>query len=420
MIALVDCNNFYASCERLFEPKLKDKPLVVLSNNDGCVIARSEEAKALGIEMGAPAFLMEEMLYKNKVRVFSSNYTLYGSLSNRVMQTLEMFVEDIEVYSIDEAFLNFGDLKYVDFYDYGKTIRDAIKQNLDMPVSVGIAPSKTLAKMANRFVKKTKKASGIHVLNTPDSIAAVLRFTEVGDIWGIGTQYATLLKKNGMHTAFDFSNAPEEWVRKNLTVSGQRMWNELKGIPCIQLEDEPPAKKNICVARSFGQLLHKKEDIQEALAHYTSICSRKLRLQDSCTGHINVFIQTNNFRTQDPQYFRSIDVKLPVATNSTAELLHYAMYALDKIYRSGYNFKKVGINLMDLVPMEQVQLGMFDQRNREKDGKLSGMLDRINRRFGKDIVRFARQGYERKWRLRQEQLSPFYTTRLAEVLTIEN
>lgn len=416
MIALVDCNNFYASCERLFQPQLIKTPIVVLSNNDGCVIARSEEAKALGIHMGAPAFQMEDMLEANNVAVFSSNYTLYGSLSNRVMRTLETFTEKVEIYSIDEAFLDFCDLKYVDFYDYGKYIRNTVMGAIGIPVTIGIGPSKTLAKMANRYAKKNH--TGIHILNTKDSINELLHHTDVKDIWGIGEQYATLLRKNGFNTAQDFSNAPEDWVRKHLTVAGQRTWNELRGLPCIALEDMPAVKQNITVARSFGQLLSKKEDIQEALANYVAICGEKLRQQSSCTTLINIFLQTNQFRVEDRQYYRAINMKLSVATNSTAELLHYAMQAIDHIYTPGYNYKKVGISLLELVPVSAVQSGIFDFRDRVKDSKVSNTIDSINNIFGKDTVRFSRQGYERKWRLRQERLSPRYTTRLSEILTI--
>lgn len=419
MIALVDCNNFYASCERLFQPNLTGRPIVVLSNNDGCVIARSDEAKELGIQMGAPAFLMEEMLNSHGVSVFSSNYTLYGSMSERVMKTLNMHCPTVEVYSIDEAFLYLYDMPYISYEQYAVNLRAAVKAT-GIPVSIGIASSKTLAKMANRYAKKNRGNLGVHVLDRQDKIDEVLRFTEVEDIWGVGPQYAKLLRRYGFKTALDLLKAPEEWIRKNMTVVGQRLLNELRGIPCVEFEEEAPSKKNICVARSFGQLLSEKKDVGEALANYTAIAAGKLRKQDSCCRAINVFLQTNNYRTQDAQYFRSVNFQLPVATNSTKELLQYAGDALNRIWKDGHNFKKTGVILLDLVPADQVQFGLFDQVNRHKDSRLMKAIDTVNRAYGgKELVKFAVQGYGSRWKLRQERLSPCYTTRLSDILTIK-
>lgn len=418
MVGLVDCNNFYASCERVFNPTLEGKPLVVLSNNDGCVIARSDEAKQLGIEMGTPAFMREEFFEKNNVAVFSSNYVLYGSLSERVLKTLQGFTPSIEMYSIDEAFLDLSDSK--DLHSLGKQIKKAVKQNLGIPVSVGIAPSKTLAKMANRFAKKMKKNIGVHVLDSNDKINEVLEFTAAGEIWGVGAQYAKLLLQNGIHTARDLVNTPEEWVRKNMHVVGQRTLNELKGIPCISLEEIAPKKKNICVARGFGTLLTEKKDIEEALANYVSMVARKLRKENVCCRQIHVFIQTNVHRREDRQYFQSLNVQLPVPTNSSIEMIQAANEALGIIFKPGYNFNKCGCIAVDLVPDNQVQFSMYDTINRDRDKKLMATLDIVNGRFGKDLVRFARQGYGQKWKLRQSKLSPCYTTRIDEILTIAN
>lgn len=420
MIALIDCNNFYASCERVFNPSLERKPIVVLSNNDGCVIARSDEAKALGIEMGAPAFMWEEFFEKNKVQVFSSNYVLYGSLSNRVIQLLTTFTPAIEMYSIDEAFLDFTGREHFDLHQTATAIKKTVKQHLGIPVSVGIAPTKTLAKMSNRFAKKTKKNIGVHVIDSKEQINEVLAFTGVSDIWGVGPQYARLLIKNGFNTAMDLVNAPEEWIRKNMSVVGQRTLNELKGIPCIELEDIAPAKKNICVARGFGKLLTRKEDVMEALSNYVSIIAKKLRKAKLCTKFINVFVQTNVHRKQDKQYFSSINVQLPVATNSSIELIKYATEALERIFRDGINYNKCGCIANDLVPEDQVQYSMYDTLNRKKDKELMNTVDIVNNRFGKDLVRFAKQGYGKKWKLRQMKLSPCYTTRFEDILTIQN
>ncbi|MCK7555791.1 Y-family DNA polymerase [Chitinophaga sedimenti] len=418
MIALVDCNNFYASCERLFDPRLKGKPVVVLSNNDGCVIARSDEAKALGIEMGTPAFQVETLLVTHGVEVFSSNYTLYGSLSNRVMRVLGEFTPSVELYSIDEAFLDFSGFRHFDLYQVGQQIRHRAKA-VGIPVSVGMAPTKTLAKMANRYAKKHQREMGVHVLDSQLLVDEALRATEIGDVWGIGKQYRHLLFKQGIATAYDFTRLPEAWVLKNMTVVGQRMWRELHGIPCIDLEELPADKKNISVSRSFPELLTEKSIIREALSNYTVMAAKKLRAQESCTRTMSVFLQTNNFRTKDPQYFKSVNVQLPVPTSNTAELLHYAAYGLDRIWRDGYRFKKVGVILHDLQPGNQVQAGLFDNADRPKSDTLMKALDLINSRFGgKQVVKFAAQGTSRKWKLKQERLSPFYTTRISDVLKI--
>jgi DNA polymerase V len=420
MIALVDCNNFYASCERIFQPWLETKPVVVLSNNDGCVIARSEEAKEIGIEMGAPAFMMKELLARNEVAVFSSNYTLYGNLSERVLHLLATFTPKIECYSIDEAFLDLSDMTYTNLFNYGSSIRQTIRQNIGIPVSVGIAPSKTLAKMANRYAKKTQRDIGVYVLDTQEKINEVLHWTEIGDVWGIGGQHGRRLKWMGIKTAADFiDKLNPDWVRTNMTVVGERMLNELRGIPSIEWEDVLKPKKGICTARSFGKLLSEKKDIQEAVSNYASSCAAKLRKQNSCASQMHVLIQTNVHRTQDKQYARNITLQLPVATNSTAEIIHYALKGLDMIYKTGYNFKKAGVIVMDIVPESEVQQSFFDQTDRKKDARLMKTLDKVNTRFGKDLIKFAIQGYSKKWRLKQESLSPCYTTNINQILTIK-
>lgn len=419
MIALVDCNNFYASCERVFNPKLEGKPVVVLSNNDGCVIARSNEAKEIGIEMGAPAFMMEEFFTKHNVAVFSSNYTLYGSLSSRVMKILQSFAPEVEVYSIDEAFIDLSTHTYTDLFQLGQQIRETVKNAVGIPVTIGIAPTKTLAKMANRFAKKERRKIGVYVAQEKWQLQELLQYTKVGDIWGIGAQHQKRLLANNILTAADLVQVNEEWVRKHMTVVGLRMLNELKGVPSIEWEEAPPPKKGICIARSFGQLLSNKKDIAEALANYTAGCAAKLRKQNSCTSLINVFIQTNTHRQQDKQYYNSITVHLPLQTNSTNLLLKYAMQGFERIYKPGYNFKKVGIMMLELVPEENIQYNLFETENRQRNKQLMKSLDAINKTFGKDLVRFAPQGYARRWKLRQEKLSPCYTTDINQVLEIK-
>lgn len=420
MIALVDCNNFYVSVERLFRPSLRKKPVVVLSNNDGCIIARSEEAKELGIQMGDPAFLMESTLRKHNVFVCSSNYTLYGSLSDRVMSVLTGFTDKTEAYSIDEAFLFLGDMmQNVSLEDYARLIRLEVYRQVGIWVSIGIAPTKTLAKMANRFAKKNKRDIGVHVINPPD-IPGMLQITNVEDIWGIGKQLTALLQRQGINTAWELSRMPEAWVKKEMTVVGQRMWQELHGISAIPLEYVVPDKQNICVSRSFGSLLSSRQDLGEALANFVAIAARKLRLQNSCAGEISVFLQTNQFRSGDQQYYRRISLQLPVASNHTPEILKYAMAALDRIWRAGYNYKKTGILLSNLVPASQIQGAFFDQEDRIRNNRLMAAMDCINKMAGgRELVKVARQGSSKKWELRQEWLSPCYTTRIADILTIQ-
>ncbi|MEO5998862.1 MAG: Y-family DNA polymerase [Chitinophagaceae bacterium] len=419
MFALIDCNNFYCSCERVFNPKLAMKPVIVLSNNDGCAIARSEEAKEAGIDMGMPFFLIEEIIRQHKVAVFSSNYTLYGDMSSRVMETLGKFCPSIEHYSIDEAFLDFSEMKYEDLYQLGLRIRKTVTQHTGIPVTIGIAPTKTLAKMANRYAKKTKKASGMHYLKDQQLIDEVLEYTKVGDIWGIGKQYEKLLLRNGFKTAFDLTKANDEWIRKNMSVVGQRMINELRGTPCIKWEDEPPPKKGICTSRSFGKLVTSKQHLQEAISNYASTVSLKLRKQHCCAKQMHVFIQTNPFKTDEKQYFRSVDMQLPVATNSANELIQHALRGLDIIFLPGFKYLKAGVIVNDIIPEDQLQIGMFDTVDRDRNKIVMTTLDSVNKSFGRDLLRFAIQGYEKKWKLKASYLSQRYTTNVNELLSIK-
>lgn len=419
MFALVDCNNFYVSCERVFNPKLKNLPVIVLSNNDGCVIARSEEAKALGIEMAQPAFFMKELIARHNVQVYSSNYTLYGDMSERVMSTLKGFVPRLEIYSIDEAFLDLSALTYQNLTELAIEVRETVMQATGIPVTIGMAPTKTLAKMANRYAKKMNKETGVHCISSEAAIAEVLRFTAIADVWNIGKQYSRKLQAIGVQTAYDLLQLSAEWMRKNMTVQGQRLLHELKGISCIPLDETPAAKKNICTSRSFGVLLTELQDIKEAVASYAAKCAQKLRKQKSCAASVHVFIETNRFRELDKQYTNAITLPLPVATNNTQEIMFYALGGLKMLYRKGYNYKKAGVIVQDIVPEEEVQQGLFDNRPRVKEKYLIETMDSINRSWGRELLKFAVQGNGRKWKLRQEKLSPCYTTRLDEILTIK-
>ena len=418
MIGLVDCNNFYASCERVFNPSLIGKPVVVLSNNDGCVISRSNEAKAIGIKMGVPAFEIKKEIEKHQIKVFSSNYTLYGDMSQRVMTSLNQFASEIEIYSIDEAFLDFRGFKYCNLNEHGKQIVKTITKNTGIPISIGIAPTKTLAKIANKIAKKNPANRGVFVLNNEQKILQVIKQFPVDDIWGVGKHYAEFLKKHNINTAFDFTQMPKAWVQKHLTVVGVRMWNELQGNPQIKLELVTPPKKTICTSRSFGNMLTAYAPIEEAVANHVARCSEKLRNQNSCAQVLMVFLHTNQHRKDLPQYAKNIVINLPVASNSTIELIHYAKKGLQLIFKEGYRYKKAGIIVSEIIPENTVQQNLFDHTDRNKQAATMQALDKINSKFGRDKMRIAAQGFDRKWKLRQEQLSPCYTTRLSDILTI--
>lgn len=419
MYGLIDCNNFYASCERVFNPLLNGKPIVVLSNNDGCVIARSNEAKALGIQMGAPAFKMNEIIDNNHINVFSSNYTLYGDMSQRVMATIGRFSPDIEIYSIDEAFILFSGFENYNLNDYGQIITQTVKRNTGIPVSLGIAPTKTLAKLASKIAKKQLQYKNVFLLQGADMINSTLKDFDISDIWGIGRQHAKFLNENGVYSAFDFVNKSKSWVRKNLTVVGERTWLELQGVPCISIEKEPSDKKQICTARSFGEMITDFEFIAEATANYAARCAYKLRKQDACAATLMVFLHTNQYRKDLPQYFKNRIVQLPVPTNNTAEIVKYAVLALRDIFKKGFHYKKAGVIITEIVSANCIQGDLFDTTNREKQQKLMVVIDKLNDVIGKDKIRLATQGYGKKWKLRQEKLSPCYTTRFEDIITVK-
>ena len=418
MIALVDCNNFYFYCERLFNKMLYGKPVIVLSNNDGCAVARSEEAKAIGIKMGTPLFMIEALVKQHKVAVFSSNYTLYGDLSSRVMATLTKFSPQLEVYSIDEAFLDMTDMKMMDLLKIGINIREKVKQDIGIPVCVGIAPTKTLAKMANRYAKKKLRNIGVYYAYNDSMIDEMLRYTEVADIWGVGRKYASFLNSNGFKTAYDLKQAPDEWIRKNMTVQGERLLNELRGIPSKEWEFDPKRKKNICTSRSFGKLLTDKPTILEAVSNHTASCALKLRKEKSCASAILVFIHTNPHKATEPQYSRSVTVQLEAATNDTSILIKHASMGLDIIFKTGYRYMKCGVIVLDIVPDNEVQLSLFMGATDGRKKKILQALDQVNKSFGKDTLRFAVQGYQKEYRLKSAHLSKRYTTDINEVLEI--
>jgi len=405
--ALVDCNNFYASCERVFDPKLCNRPVAVLSNNDGCIVARSKEVKDLGIPMGAPFFKYKDILQKHNTAVFSSNYTLYGDMSQRVMEILEGFADRLEIYSIDEAFLQLNGFEHFALDEYGRKIRASVIQGTGIPVSVGIAKTKTLAKVANKLAKKN--GGTFNLLNHPD-IDAVLEKFDVNDVWGIGRQYTRFLNRYHIKNARQLKYADDNWIRKHMTVVGLRTVWELRGISCIQLEQAPPPKKEICTSRSFGKPVESLNEICEAVTAYTSRAAEKLRKQRSVAANILVFITTNRFK-DEPQYTNYIQVNLPSPTSSSFDLVQHALFGLEKIFKSGYRYKKCGILLTDICPADQVQTNLFsDNKYDPKANKLMRVMDQLNTRYGSKTINIATSGYQKKWDMKRELKSPHYTT----------
>ena len=419
IFALVDCNNFYASCERVFNPKLEGRPVVVLSNNDGCVVARSNEAKALGIGMGVPAFEVEDIIRKNGVEVFSSNYALYADMSSRVMETLSAFTPDIEVYSIDEAFLDLAGFNGLghpcrdcSLTDYGRKIWRTVKQWTGMPVTVGIARTKTLAKIANRVAKKSAKANGVLDLTDSPYLNRVLAETPVEKVWTVGIRTALKLKGAGIKTALAFRDADIGWVRQKFGVVGVRTVYELRGISCYSLEQNPPIKKSIAVSRMFGKPVESIEELKEAIASYASRAGRKLRGQGLAAGVMTVYVTTSRFI--ENRYFNSHTVEFAVATSDTIELIRNACRCIDRLYRKGCAFKKCGIIFNALVPENQVQKALFDNVDRLKSQRLMRVIDSINTRLNSPL-QWAAEGLAQSWKVKFNRRSCRYTTRWDEL-----
>jgi DNA polymerase V len=420
MIALVDCNSFYASCEQVFRPDLKNKPVVVLSNNDGCVIAANKEAKALTqIPMFEPVFKIKDQLVKNGVTFFSSNYTLYGEMSDRVMLILKEFSPRVEIYSIDESFIDLSGLDYEDLNTYGNKIKNRIKRYTGIPVGVGIAPNKVLAKLANRRAKKEAGNDHVFVIDSEEKRIDTLNWAKVKDVWGIGRKHAQRIQDTGNYSAFGFTQIPLSWVRKNMTVVGERTWRELNGEICLPLETTPKPKKAIGTAKSFGKKLTSLGLIEEACSYYINEVSEVLRNQNSCAKYLQVFLQTNYHSERDKQYHNSITVTLPLPTNNTFILNAEGKKALHRIFKSGYRYKKVGVCLSGIVPQNFVQTNLFQQAT-EKSG-LMDAFDRINQKFGKTALTPAIMDSRKikHWELIKEQRSPRYTTQWGELLIVK-
>ena len=417
MFALIDCNNFYASCERVFNPSLNGKPVLILSNNDGCVIARSNEAKALGIPMGAPAFKFKEVIENGEVHVFSSNFALYGDMSNRVMTILGTFCPKMEIYSIDEAFLDFSGFDLYDLEALGCEIRKRVLQWTGIPVSVGFAHTKALAKVANRIAKKfTDRTGGVYTIDTEEQRIKALKWLKIEDVWGIGRRHARRLKEMNVLNAYQFTQLTDRWVRDMMTVVGLRLKLDLQGEPTLQLEDVRD-KKSIATTRSFDHNYKDLTLIKERVASFAVSCAEKLRRQHCCCQSVMVFLHTNGFREDQPQYSKNIVIKLPFATNSSIEIVKFAVMGLEQIFREGYGYKKAGVIVSDFSPEDNQQLTLFDSRN-VKHIELMKAVDNINRSMGQQKVRLAAQEPGRVWKMKQERLSPRYTTNLNEIITV--
>ncbi len=418
VFALVDCNNFYASCEKLFDPRLKHRPVVVLSNNDGCVVARSAEVKAMGIPMGVPWFQIQAEARKLGIVAFSSNYALYADMSNRVVEVLAGFAPALEVYSIDESFLELSGIEKRPggVASYGAEIRQRIADWLGLAVCVGIAPTKTLAKLANHCAKKGLAGSqGVCDFTTMagDELSGLFERIEVGEVWGVGRKITARLEAMDVRTVRQLRDADAETIRSRFSVVLERTVRELRGDSCLDLQEVVPDKQQIMSSRSFGTLVYDLADLEEAVASYIAKAAEKLRAQDSLARAVQVYIRTNVFKPEVPQYQRGVTLPLPEATADTRVLTQWALVVLRRIYRLGFGYHKAGVMLLDLVPSTNRQFSLFDAQDVAGDARserLMGVLDGINRRYGRGALRLAAEGVERSWQMRRGNLSPGYTT----------
>ena len=415
VFALVDANNFYASCEKLFNPSLKNRPVVVLSNNDGCVVARSAEVKALGIPMGVPWFKLRDDAKRYGIVAFSSNYALYADLSNRVVEILSSFSPNLEVYSIDESFLDLSGFQRIGYQAYGVQIRQRVADWLGLAVCVGIGPSKTLAKLANHAAKKSMAGSeGVCDFTTmsPAALDALFERIDVGEVWGIGRKINARLEAMGIRTVRQLRDADAEMMRTKFSVVVERTVRELRGVSCLELQEVVPEKQQIMSSRSFGQLVYDLPELEEAVASYVAKAAEKLRNQNSLAGAVQVYIRTNVFKPEVPQYQRAVMLPLPEASSDTRVLTQWALRVLRRIYRSGFGYHKAGITLMEIVPATNQQFSLFASGGAvdARSHKLMDVLDGINGKYGRGTMRLAAEGVEKVWQMRRGNLSPRYTT----------
>ena len=414
-IAIIDCNNFYVSCERIFNPKIKEKPTVVLSNNDGCVIARSQEVKDLGVKMGTPIFLINHLVEMHNINVYSSNFALYGDISNRIMSIIKDDNPDAEIYSIDEAFISINS-RYRNPKEYCLQLAEKIYQWTGIPVSIGIGKTKTLAKVANHLSKKKFINDSVCLID--DQNIDLLKTVKVQDIWGVGRRKNRFLKINGIYNAYDLKNANPKWIQKHMSIISRHTVDELNGIKKIEIDSDFITKKSISTSRSFNRNISDFKTIRSAISSHASRASEKLRAQNSFVNSIGVYLSTNRFRSDLPQYRRYVNVSLPMALNDTSGIIHACIEGLDKIFKKGFDYKKCGIVLTDLVHKDQVQESIFYKR-RLNDEKISESMDVINKTFGPDTIRYAVQGRGNSWSIKREKLSPSYTTKWSDFLSVK-
>ncbi len=418
MFALVDCNNFYASCERIFQPTLEDKPIAILSNNDGCVIARSNEAKALGLPMGAPAHKFASFFRQHNVRVFSSNYPLYGDMSQRVMDVLRQFTPEVEVYSIDEAFLHFEGFQHYDMEIYAQQMRKRVHKWTGMPVSIGLGPSKGLAKVANRIAKKfAAKTNGVYVIDSEEKRIKALKWLPIADVWGIGRQHARRLAFNNIETAYDFTQLSDDWVRKHMSVVGLRLKKDLEGTATISMELVASPKKAIATTRSFEFLIDSYEEMQERISTYATLCAEKLRKQRSNCHAVYVFVRSNPFMPDLQQYRNGTLMAMPFASQSSLTISKYALKGLERIYKNGIQYKKAGVMVTGIVPKNAQQLTLFDKEDARHDA-LMQRIDHLHRKYGPHKIKLANQDLNRTFKMKQAYLSPRYTTNINDIITV--
>lgn len=420
MFGLIDCNSFFASCEQVFRPDLYGKPVVVLSNNDGCIVAMTKEAKACGIHRGQPLYQVRDTIEKNDIAVFSSNYTLYDNISRRVMQMVSERVQSIDIYSIDEAFMDLNG------YDIGKLtesmrrLSQDIRRGIGIPVSIGIAPTRTLAKVASKFAKQYEGYQNVCLIDSEEKRIKALHLVPIEDIWGIGRRNAKTLACKGVDTAWDLTLKSESWVQRILNITGVRTWKELRGESCIDIS-ELPEKKSICTSRSFGEMVDDYQSLAESVSTFAASCAMKLRKQHTAARLIFVTIMTNRHREDLPQYFNTATIRLETPSCDSMEIVQEALKGLRSIYRSGYKYKKSAVVVSDICRLNEVQPSLFDDmEKRQTHMKLSHIIDSINQTNGSDTVKLAVQGNEQKrWGLKREYISPNYTTNFKELIEVK-
>jgi len=417
IFALVDCNNFYASCERVFNPKLEGKPIVVLSNNDGCVVARSDEAKALGIPMGAPYFKYKQLINRNRVYVFSSNYTFYGDMSARVMTSLKSLVKNIEIYSIDEAFLDISSFYYCDLDDTAREIRRLIKQWTGIPVSIGIGPTKTLAKVANRQAKKYT-ASNVFDIRDEGTREEILKDLPLEEIWGISTRWGRRLQRIGIDTAYDLTQANARHVRKTISIVGERIHHELNGVSCIGIE-EVKNKKNIISSKSFGRKVIRVGELEEAVSNYVARACEKLRAQGSRAQGLYVFLRTSPFVDPEKRYSNGMSTFFTIPTSNTSKIVKEAKDLTRKLFVYGYEYQKIGVMLLDITGAENEQYSFYEYENYDQSDRVMGVLDGINSKYGSSTLTIGAQGIKKDWKMKSERKSAAYTTNMLQIPVVK-